>query len=31
MYIGGQDTNPLAGRYCLNAFVDDTPYEIRQY
>jgi Protein of unknown function (DUF2793) len=31
MYIGGQDTNPLAGRYCLNAFSDDTPYEIRQY
>jgi len=31
MYLGGQDTQPMTGRYALNAFAGDTPYELRQY
>jgi hypothetical protein len=31
MYVGGQDTHPLTGRYGLSSFAGDTPYELRQY
>jgi hypothetical protein len=31
MYLGGQDTQPMTGRYALNSFSDNTPYEFRQY